>query len=306
MIGFALFSRRIDPVSILAVLLLSAFVLTATAWQRGAEYDEGYTIFLADGVPRPDWPAGAFRAGDVRGFFDGTSTAPRIAADLRADDVHPPLYFWTAAAWRAAAGPGLFKLRLLSVGLGLLALLAVAAIARLAAVPPIAAVLLTLGCYGFSYTAAVARGFALAQALTLAGVLLLLLAERRGRVAAAAAAAASGGVLLGLATFSTYLAVFVAAAALAWLFLVRLRRPSLWLAAGAGFAVVLPADLFFFLAQRDSRVGQFPPFHLLPSLERLGQYAAGNVLAACPSTSPARRGWGWRRRSHCCWSRWSC
>ena len=282
MIATSLFDARIKPVALLLSLLLATFILSGTARFRGAEYDEGYTVFLADGVPRPDWPEHPFRAGEVRGYFEGHSTPLQIAADLRRKDVHPPLYFWTAAAWRSVVGPGLFRLRLLSVGYGLVALLAVAGIAVLTGVPPVAAMLLTMSCYGFSYTAMLARGFALAQALSLAGVLLLLLAARRERVLLAL----GGGLLLGLATFTNYLAVFVATAALLWLLVTRWRRPRLWVVAGLAFAVFLPADLFFFVAQRDSRVDQFPPFHLLPSLMRLAQHTAAAIFGGLPLYVP--------------------
>lgn len=276
--SFLLWDRRSFSSAIFILLLLSSFVLALVAHERGAEYDEGYTVFLASGDPRPEWPAVPFRAGAVRGAFAGHSSPLRIARDLRATDVHPPLYFWTAAAWRDLVGRGLFRLRLLSVAFGVAALLVLAAIAARVGVPPPVALLLTLGCYGFSYTSAIARGFALAQLLALAGVLLLLDAERQRRMGPALA----GGLLLGLASFTNYLASFVAAAALAWLLLRAWRRPALWLAAGAGFAALLPADLWFFLAQRNSRVGQFPPFHLLPGLARLGRYAAANVFGGLP------------------------
>jgi hypothetical protein len=260
------------------VLLLAALVLLAAAWQRGTEYDEGYTVFLASGTARPDWPAVPFRASDMRGAYHGHSSATRIAEDLRQNDVHPPLYFWAAAAWRGVAGTDLLTTRLLSVLCSLAALVVLAHLAASAGAPPALAVLLTLGCYGFSYTGAIARGFALAQWFTLSGVLLLLLAERRRRIATAFA----GGLLLGAATLTNYLAAFVAAAALLWLVPQRSRDVALWLAGCFGFALVLPADLFFFLAQRDSRTGQFPPFHIFPSLVRLGRYAAANVFGGLP------------------------
>jgi 4-amino-4-deoxy-L-arabinose transferase-like glycosyltransferase len=287
-IGFALFGNRLNAVTAVFCLLLASLVLTGTAWVRGAEYDEGYTVFLADGVPRPAWPERPFRAGEVRGYFEGHSTPLRIAEHLRESDVHPPLYFWGAAAWRAVAGSGLFRLRLFSVLCALASLLAVAAIAANTGVPPAAAMLLTLSCYAFSYTAMLARGFALAQALSLAAVALLALAARRKRVMAAL----GGGILLGLATFTNYLTAFVALAALLWLLLARWRRPALWLPAGAAFAAFLPADLVFFLAQRESRVGQFPPFHLLASLVRLAHYAGAAIFGGLPLYVPGLAGPG--------------
>ncbi len=259
-------------------------LLAGIAHDRGAEYDEGYTVFLASGNPRPDWPTAPFRAGEVRAAFDGRSTLPDIARDLRATDVHPPLYFWAAEEWRRLVGPDLFALRLLSVLFGGGTLLSVALLAAEAEVPAVPAMLLTLGCYGFSYTAAVARGFALAELLALLGVWLVLRAGRCGRVPAALA----GGVLLGLASFANYLAAFLGAAALLWLLLRLRRRAPVFAAAALGFMAVLPADLWFFLAQRGSRAGQFPPFHWLPSLARLAQYAAGALFGGLPLYAEGR------------------
>lgn len=289
---------------IAGALVLALLVLVGSAWSRGTEYDEDYSIFIASGVPRPVWPTGMFTPHDVRPFFSGHSTLTGIAADLRHTDVHPPLYFWSVAAWRGAFGTGLFRTRLLSVLFSLLALVGVARLAGLAGAPPVASILLTLGCYGFTYTGSIARGFALAQLCMIWGVVLVVLATRASRVTPAAGIALAGGLLLGLASFSNYLAAFGGVAALLWLLLLTRGMPASvaislprspaprqaltrlwfarWFAAGVGFACILPLDLFFFLAQRGSRVGQFPPFRLLPSLVRLGKYASANVFGGLP------------------------
>ena len=267
---------------VIGALILALLVLVSSAWSRGTEYDENYSVFIASGTPRPDWPTGTFTPRQVRPFFSGHSTMRSIAADLRRTDVHPPLYFWSVASWRALFGTGLFRTRLLSVLCSLLALAGVAVLAGLSGMPPVASVLLTLGCYGFTYTGSIARGFALAQLCMVWGTVLIVLAARARRTAPAAAVALAGGVLLGLASFSNYLAAFGGAAALLWLLLARTPQPTRWLAAGLGFACILPLDLFFFLAQRASRIGQFPPFSLLPSLVRLGKYASANVFGGLP------------------------
>src|SRR5580658_1752908 len=266
------------------LLLPCAAVLVLGAWLRGAEYDEQYTLFLTAGVPRPDWPMTVFPAGLARDIQAGHSAPVAIARDLRTTDVHPPLYFWLAALWRDAFGPGLFVARLLSVTLGLGALALTGAIARLARIPPVWAMLLTLGCYGFTYTSVIARGFSLAQLLLLGGVAGLLLGRRFWHLA-------SAGALLGGATMSNYLSAFVAGACLlaAGVDWARSpRRPRLQadpgdlsphrpddnlprtsrlaLAALFGFLVFIPADLWWFLAQRGTRPGQFPPFSLGPNL----------------------------------------
>ncbi len=267
---------------VIVALILALLVLVGSAWSRGTEYDENYSVFIASGMPRPAWPTGMFTPRQVRPFFSGHSTMRSIAADLRRTDVHPPLYFWSVAGWRALFGTGLFRTRLLSVLCSLAALAGVAVLAGLTGMPPVASVLLTLGCYGFTYTGSIARGFALAQLCMVWGTVLIVLAARASRAGRAAAVALAGGVLLGLASFSNYLAAFGGAAALLWLLLTRTRQVTRWLAAGLGFACILPLDLFFFLAQRASRVGQFPPFSLLPSLMRLGKYASANVFGGLP------------------------
>src|SRR5882757_7259264 len=141
-------------------MLLAALVLTTAAWERGAEYDEQYTLFLTAGTARPAWPEAAFAAGTVREIQSGQASLATIARDLRATDVHPPLYFWAVSVWRRMLGPGLFEARLFSVLCGLVSVAAVGAIARRSGISPVTAMLLTLGSYGFVYTNAIARGFA--------------------------------------------------------------------------------------------------------------------------------------------------
>ena len=172
------------------VLTLGLLVLGATALLRGAEYDEQYTMFLTAGVARPAWPAQPFPAGAARALQAGHASLAAIAHDLRTTDVHPPLYFWAVALWRRLVGGGLFAARLFSVLCGMAALVAVAVIARRLALPSALAMLLTLGCYGFAYTGAIARGFALAQALTLCGVAVLAV-HRRAAIAPAGRRAAA-------------------------------------------------------------------------------------------------------------------
>jgi Dolichyl-phosphate-mannose-protein mannosyltransferase len=285
---------------LLSALAAATLVLVSAAWMRGAEYDEQYTLFLTAGMGRPDWPDDAFPAGDIQRLQAGHVGFAAIAHDLRATDVHPPLYFWSVAAWRTLIGDSLFAARLASVLFSLAALGMVAAIARMARVPPVTAVLLTLGCYGFVYTGAIARGFALAQLLTLSGVALLLCAERRVSRWLALAA----GTLLGAATFSNYLAAFVGCAALLWSATIGdkifprpqrrgdgaakppLRSTPAWLRlsmpAALGFAVWLPGDIWFFLAQRQSRTGQFAPFDAAPAIAQLARYFGANLLGGLP------------------------
>ena len=285
-------------------LVPAAAVLVLAAWLRGAEYDEQYTLFLTAGLPRPDWPETAFPAGLARSLQSGRGGLAAIGHDLRVTDVHPPLYFWLLSLWRQAFGDTLFAARLFSVACGLGALALTGTIATAARVPAARAMLLTLGCYGFTYTCVIARGFALAQLLLLGGAACLSMGRRTWHFAAA-------GALFGAAALTNYLSVFVAGACLAaagafrvWPFPHRhgparphthqdnaaagedfgaWRHPlARFIAATFGFLVFMPAVLWWFLAQKGSRQGQFPPFELLPSLIRLAGRAAGALLGGLP------------------------
>ena len=243
-------------------MLLGATVLVAAAWLRGAEYDEQYTLFLTAGTARPAWPDGVFPAGAVAALQAGHTSLGRIAADLRATDVHPPLYFWAVSLWRNTFGPGLFVARLLAVLCGLGSLWLVGVIARQCRIPPVPAILLTLGCYGFAYTNAIARGFAPAEMMTLCGFALLL--ARRPLLA---------GLAFGIACGCNYLAVFVAIAACV--------VAGAWLALPAA-APFLALDAWFFAAQHAARPDQFPPFQVLHSVIRLAGYQVAAVFGGLP------------------------
>jgi hypothetical protein len=265
---------------VLTALLLGALVLAGAARLRGAEFDEQYTVFLLAGDARPLWPTGVFTAAEVRDRFHGTASWSQIATDLRHGDVHPPLYFWAVSAWSRIAGDTLLNLRLFSVLCALGSLATVGLIACRVGVPAATAMLLTLGCYAFAYTSSIARGFALAQLLALLGVLAAVHIHCRARPSPTMVAC---GLLLGAASFANYLAAFTAIPVLIWLALRRFRDGVI---AATGFAVFTIADLTFFVAQRDSRPGQFPPFHLADGLSRLGKYAAASMAGGLPLYVP--------------------
>ena len=203
-----------------------------------------------------------FAAGTVVAMQSGHGTLAGIAHDLRVTDVHPPFYFWAVSLWRQAFGPSLFAARMLSVLCGIISLSLVAMIARRCGISPVMSVLLTLGCYGFAYTDAIARGFAPAHALTLCGVALLLW----GRPTLA-------GVSFGAACCCNYLAVFVAAASIA--------MAGAWVAAVASVPF-LALDGWFYIAQHGAREGQFPPFAIWPSFVRLAEYESASVFGGLP------------------------
>ncbi|MCB8873885.1 glycosyltransferase family 39 protein [Acidisoma silvae] len=266
------------PPPVLTALVFAGLLLASAARLRGPEYDEGYTAFVTGTTPRPDWPTVPFRAGEIRSAFLPSPTPWHIGENLRRTDVHPPLYFWTVWAWRRIFGPDLWRGRLLSVLFSLGALTALAAITREAAFPVLPSLLVTLGSYGFVETGIALRGFAMAQCLMLSG-LWLLLRWPYGRRAPLAA-----GLLLGAASFTNYLTAFTAVAALLWL-AAQSRTRAAWLLIG-----LLPftgANLFFFLAQRDSRIGQFPPFSWGGMAQALAHAAGGALLGGLPLYVPS-------------------
>lgn len=267
------------PLQRLAPILgLAIAVLASAAWLRSAEYDEQYSLFLTGSVVRPVWPDAPFPAATIHNLQAPAAGPWDIALALRHTDVHPPLYFWALGAWRRLAGDSLATARLLSVACAVATLAQVARLATRTGTPPALAALLTLGCYGFVYTGAIARGFALAQML-LTGGAVLLLATRRPRGTSLAA-----GLCLGAATAANYLAVFPALGLLAgW------SGPGRWRHVAWAMAAMLPwliLDAWFFVAQRGARPDQFPPFTLLSSIVRVARYAVANLVGGLPLYMP--------------------
>ncbi len=261
-----------------SALLLSGFLLLSlAAWLRPPEYDEAYSLFLTAGDPRPAWPGGIFMAGEVRPLYRGHASPGAIATALRRGDVHPPLYFWTLEYWRRLFGPSWLAARMLSVFYATAALAGLAVLAAMAGAAPQVALPLALLSYGFAYTGIVARGFALAQALNILGLIFILAASRRRRGGYGLAA----GLAFGAASFTNYLAAFTALAGFGWLASHRRRRPLLWPAL-LGYALFLPAVLSFYLPQRNSRTGQFQPFHLAHALVLLAKDSGAALFGGLP------------------------
>jgi hypothetical protein len=245
------------------VVIFAFMLLTAVAMLRPPEYDEAYSIFLTAGDPRPVWPAGIFTPADAMNRFTGHASFAQIARDLRTGDVHPPLYFWVLEVWRLVFGPSWFAARMLSVVISTASL---AILARRATVPVLAITLLS---YGFAYTGSVARGFALAEFFTLLG---FTLAYPKPRGLAA-------GLAFGAAGFCNYLAVFPGLAMLAWL---GWRDRKACAAGSLGLALFLPAELWFFLAQKGSRTAQFVAFSPIHAVGLLAKDFGAAMFGGLP------------------------
>jgi hypothetical protein len=162
----------------LRLIMLAALCLILVAHQRPAEYDEGYSLFITAGDPRPAWPSGILHPATAQAALAGQASPAAIVGALRAGDVHPPLYFWALEYWRSLAGPGWFTARLLSVACALASLALVGRLALLTGRPPAPAMALTLLSYGFAYTGSIARDIAPALMLDLAGLALMVVSTR--------------------------------------------------------------------------------------------------------------------------------
>jgi hypothetical protein len=264
-----------------ATFVFAAVLLTAVAYLRTPEYDEAYSIFLTAGDPRPAWPTGVFHPADVRHLYAGTSSLAQIAHDLRQGDVHPPLYFWILEFWRRVFGPSWFAARMLSVMFTLGSLAALAWLAGMMEIPVIPALLVALLTYGFAYTGIVARGFALAQMLNIFGVAGVFRSTRHAGVGRHPRLFYSllGGLAFGAASFSNYLACFIGIAVLFWL---AFHRRRLFVPAALGFALLLPADAWFFLAQRNSRANQFDYFSPVHAVVLLAKDGGAALFGGLP------------------------
>ena len=262
---------------LILLLLFAAGVLTAIATLRGGEYDEFYTVFLLAGDPRPVWPTRPFTPSQVRADFIGKAGFANIARHLRRGDVHPPFYFWLAKLWRSAFGPALLTLRLFSVLCALIALLLLARIAAALGIDPPSALLLTLGCYGFAYSSIVARDFALTTALILGALLTLL------RRAPTPRSDFCAGALLASACCTNDLAVFTVLTL--WLWLACQSRSRLW-PVSFGAVPLVPLWAWFYLAQRNSRQGQFHHFTITRALAALIRDQAAALLGGLPDYAP--------------------
>jgi hypothetical protein len=250
------------------MIMLAALCLVVVAHQRPAEYDEGYSLFITAGDPRPAWPTFIFSPATVQAALTGQASPAAIVHALRAGDVHPPLYFWALDYWRRLAGPGWFTARLFSVACALASLALVGCLARLTGRPQAPAMALTLLSYGFAYTGSIARDIAPALMLDLTGLALIIFATPAphtgpphkgwGAGEHTTIFAFAAGLAFGAASFTNYLAIFMGLAGLAW---VAARRHMHLAAAGAlGLCLFLPADYYMYAAQAGSRAGQFAPF----------------------------------------------
>ncbi|HZF75584.1 MAG TPA: hypothetical protein VE033_07115 [Acetobacteraceae bacterium] len=266
----------------IALMLIALLVMGAAATMRSAEYDESYTALVTSPEPRPEWTRLVTTPSELLPAFDRVAPVATTSGNLKATDVHPPLYFWAVGLLREAGGTSLAAQRGFSIALSLGAVLAWLVAFWRAGLPPVAATLLMVLAYGFAYTGHVARGFALAHLLLALCAVGAVEAWRRRAAAPAFLAGGAGG----LAVLANYLAVFPAAGVLAWMVLAPgLRfgeRTRLAIAGALPAGAVGLAAAPYFLAQRGARPEQFEAFSPLAALQLLAQFNAANVFGGLP------------------------
>ena len=93
----------------LVVAIIAGSIIAAWIHIRGAAiwYDEAITLLTTSGHAIPNWSLGMQQ-------FKPTTNLLKILQDLYEYDVHPPLYFWVLALWRATLGSSLEVARSLS------------------------------------------------------------------------------------------------------------------------------------------------------------------------------------------------
>lgn len=273
--------RRFPALVAVIALLLAA--LASCALLRSFELDEGYSVMLLDGRPQLDWPAGIFTRSDVAGWFDEQGPIGAIPRNLRAFDVHPPLWFCLAWGWRALFGSGLVVARLLSVLLTCLDLAVFLALARRLGAPAAPAAAIGFLSYVVVYTGSTLRMYPLGLLFLLLGTLGLLRALQAPPGRAQLGAATAAGLCFGLGILTHMLVLFpsLAMCAVAAGFLLRRRRLGAVAALAAAPLPFLAWTSTFFLVQ-DRRDWQFPPFHALQMLGRLAQNEAAALLGGTP------------------------
>jgi hypothetical protein len=166
---------------------------------------------------------------------------------------------------------------MLSVLFSMAALAALAWLSNLAKIPVPSTLLIASLSYGFVYTGIVARGFALAQLLNILGMALTL----KGAATRKWAVAFAGGLAFGAAGFTNYLAIFIG---LATIFRFATGRATAKTAAAAavGLALFLPPIGYFYIAQHNSRIGQFAAFSPLHALFLLAKDGAACLFGGLP------------------------
>ncbi|MCA8881577.1 MAG: glycosyltransferase family 39 protein [Rhodobacteraceae bacterium] len=232
------------------------------------DFDEAITLLELAGDAAPDWPHGLTTAGSIASAFDGHASLSGLGELLKATDVHPPLYYWTASLWGDIVGQTKTGLRSLSLAC---ILLAAFLLSRIGAIfgpfAQVAAPIIFLVSPATIFAAINARGYGLALLLLVAMTACALRGIRpsdpdggeadRGADFAIAAAGAFGGA----AFLTHYFTLFATAPALGLMGIFALRRHPVAVIAAAILALLAAFVALPYLAvQIDARPNQYVGF----------------------------------------------
>ncbi len=245
----------------LALLAIAVAARLPGVASRSIWYDEAISLLMAAGQPSPEWPAEPTPVREVRALYGGAPSLPELTRAVARRDVHPPGYYWLLKLWRQLFGGSIEAARWLSLILSAGTVLALYLLLSTGgAERPFLLALVYALSTGAVHAGHEARAYALAGLLITAAALCATLAarlaaEHRRRAAAAALAMA---VCCGLATHTNYLALFPAAAVLAW-FSLRTWSTSRALALAAPLLALAIVGLGWptLAAQLDNRPTQF-------------------------------------------------
>ena len=278
--------------SIAAVLVFMVALLAhlAGAFERSIWGDEAITLLELSGHADPTLPNTPVPISDLkRQMMESTSPGSLVRA-LWSTDVHPPLYYMIADFWRDMLGPGIERLRLLSLLFVGIATAIFYATLRQAAVPQAGfAALIFLSSDFALFCSANARSYGLAMLLV---VLTLHLALRSidGRTGCRRTAAMLG-VCAGAAFLTHYFTLFVTGTVLAWHGTVMWRRgdPVQAIAPIAAALLLGAAALPILADQLGARPEQFLGFSGLLIEGWMAAKANLNTVARKPVDLPIAR-----------------
>lgn len=258
--------RVVVAVIACAALLAWIHLRTSSIW-----YDEAITLLTVSGHAQVDWQLGLKQ-------FEPTVNLGKILADLRNQDVHPPLYFWALATWRVVFGPSLEVARSFSAVFIIATLVLLFRVARQVGVRPawfpVAIYAASSAGIWYAYDA---RPYAMATFLI---VLTQNLGYRKSRWAGICAAAA----------FAThYFAVLCVAAVLGFECVSRWKRDSKWVVwTLLSFGLCSAPLLWLLQVHMMARPNQYPEFGFLP--HELWALLKGSMQGVMPNTWLP--GWG--------------
>ncbi|MEO1681214.1 MAG: glycosyltransferase family 39 protein [Pseudomonadota bacterium] len=267
---------------LLLVCLALGSIYAIGLLSRSIWYDEAITLQSLASQTFSGVAPGPLLIAELKSYFEGVATLPKLLEHYRDDDVHPPLYFLVAHGATLAFGNSLSVVRAVSLVLVVLSVLVYARfLLRIGHADPWIYALV----YGLSFaavtTAQDARGYALVLLLGVSTwCLLAALPDWRGRQRIGGELVF--GLLCGGLLLTHYFAALLVAGLMAWHMANAVyRRTAVALVAPAvAVAVFLPWAPVF-VQHLTARPDQFAGFlGFMEWAKRSANLAGGQVLSA--------------------------